>query len=123
LLSISAVGEGDLNGLGDGVGRDDFTSPGGIPLLIPPGENLDGTVPALALLVAGVDSGVGSCAKSGKPSVGDSGIFSRNGVEPPLVGGPHTLTGRPSCACISLALFKLDGLRVLLLYHYIPLRE
>jgi hypothetical protein len=55
------MGEGDLNGLGEGVGLDVFGSPSGaIPLLTPPGENLDGTVPARALLVAGVDSGVGS---------------------------------------------------------------
>ncbi len=67
------------------------------PLLTPPGEKRDGTVPALALLVCGRLSGVGRCEKSGKPSVGDSGIFSRRGVELPLVGGPQTLTGKPSC--------------------------
>lgn len=70
----------------------------------PPGENLDGTVPARARRVDGKVSGVGSCANSGKPSVGDSGIFSRSGVEFPLVGGPHTFKGRPSCAWISRAL-------------------
>jgi hypothetical protein len=47
-------------------------------------------------------------AKSGKPSVGDSGMFSRRGVEFPLVGGPPQgftgMPGTPSCAWISLAL-------------------
>jgi hypothetical protein len=74
------------------------------PLIGPPGENLDGTVPARARRVWGKLSGVGKAANSGKPSVGDSGMFSRRGVEFPLVGGPHTLIGRPSCACISRAL-------------------
>lgn len=45
--------------------------------------------------------------KSGKPSwLGDSGMFSRKGVEPPLVGGPHGFGVKPSCAWISLALRK-----------------
>jgi hypothetical protein len=74
------------------------------PFMGPPGENLDGTVPARARRVWGRLSGVGSEANSGNPSVGDSGMFSRRGVEFPLVGGPQTLIGRPSCACISLAL-------------------
>jgi len=51
--------------------------------------------------------------KSGNPSVGDSGIFSRRGVELPLVGGPHTFTGNPSCAWISRALFEEKSLLAL----------
>lgn len=100
-ISLIDDGEGVWKGLWDGVGREVFAREGNgpNPFVAPPGENRDGTVPALALLtVAGRLSGVGSCAKSGKPSVGDSGIFSRRGVEFPLVGGPQTLTGRPSCA-------------------------
>lgn len=67
--------------------------------------NRDGTVPARALrpeleielLVVGI--------KSGKLSwLGDSGIFSRSGVEWPLVGGPQMLGPIPSCAWISRAL-------------------
>ena len=94
-------GDGLLKGLGDGVGREVLATSdgrGASPLLTPPGEKRDGTVPARARLVCGRLSGVGRCEKSGKPSVGDSGIFSRRGVEFPLVGGPHTLTGRPSWA-------------------------
>lgn len=62
-----------------------------------PAGKREGTVPARARLVDGRLSGVGNCAKSGNPSVGDSGIFSRRGVEFPLVGGPPQglLTGRP----------------------------
>lgn len=99
-----------MKGLGDGVGLEDFATRAGKgampspPSPFPPGENLDGTVPALARRVCGKLSGVGRWEKSGKLSVGDSGIFSRKGVDPPLVGGPHTPTGRPSCACISRAL-------------------
>jgi hypothetical protein len=40
--------------------------------------------------------------------VGDSGMFSRRGVEPPLVGGPQTLGRRPSCAWISRALQEVS---------------
>jgi hypothetical protein len=103
------LGEGDLKGLGDGVGRDVLfammVGRGPSPLLAPPGEKRDGTVPARARLVGcGRLSGVGRCVKSGKPSVGDSGMFSRRGVELPLVGGPQTLTGTPSWAWISRAL-------------------
>lgn len=93
-------GEGDLNGHGDGVGLDVLATSVGRaprPFVTPPGEKRDGTVPARArLVVDGTLSGVGRCEKSGKPSVGDSGMFSRSGVELPLVGGPQTLTGRPS---------------------------
>lgn len=109
-------GDGLLNGLGAGEGLEDFAISEGSgpspprPLLNPPGENRDGTVPARARRVCGRLSGVGRCEKSGKPSVGDSGMFSRRGVDPPLVGGPHTLrlfTGRPSCACISRCLCEV----------------
>lgn len=108
----SRPGDGDLNGLGDGVGREDFGASAGKlrrPFPTPPGEKRDGTVPARARrVVDGSPSGGASGAKSGKPSVGDSGMFSRSGVEFPLVGGPpHGFTGKPgtpSCACISRAL-------------------
>lgn len=102
-------GEGVLNGLGEGDGREVFATRVGRapkPLLTPPGEKRDGTVPARARLVEGRLSDVGRWAKSGKPSVGDSGMFSRRGVELPLVGGPQTLTGRPSWAWISRALLE-----------------
>ena len=92
-------GEGVLKGLREGVGWEVLATSvgrGPSPLLTPPGEKRDGTVPARARRVEGRLSGVGRCEKSGKPSVGDSGIFSRRGVELPLVGGPHRLTGRPS---------------------------
>ena len=109
------LGDGLLKGLGEGDGLEVFAISDGSgpspasPLLKPPGEKRDGTVPARARRVCGRPSEVGRCEKSGKPSVGDSGMFSRRGVDPPLVGGPHTLrllTGRPSCACISRCLCK-----------------
>lgn len=91
---------GGLKGLVDGVGLDDV---GGKdccmfrPLIVPAGENLDGTVPALArragLFMPLSDGGT----RSGKPSCdGDSGMFSRSGVELPLVGGPQMLGESPS---------------------------
>ena len=61
------------------------------------GENLEGTVPARGLrdVVAGSDGG----RKSGKPSwLGDSGMVSRRGVEPPLAGGPKYWGIKPSDA-------------------------
>ena len=45
------LGDGDLYGLADGVGREVLEIMEGIalsPLMGPPGENLDGTVPARA---------------------------------------------------------------------------
>lgn len=60
----------------------------GCPVPTAPTGKREGTVPARARLVEGRLSGVGRGAKSGNPSVGDSGIFSRRGVEFPLVGGP-----------------------------------
>lgn len=110
----SRFGEGDLKGVCEGDGREVFDAKAGMlssPLPAPPGENLDGTVPARARRVPGRLSGVGSWAKSGNPSVGDSGIFSRRGVELPLVGGPpqgfNGMLETPSWAWISLALYEL----------------
>ena len=112
----SRPGEGDLKGVCVGLGRDVLEARAGMPskpLPAPPGENRDGTVPARARRVCGRLSGVGSWAKSGKPSVGDSGMFSRRGVEFPLVGGPpQRLMGRPgtpSWAWISRALEQEEG--------------
>ncbi|KAK3947157.1 hypothetical protein QBC32DRAFT_97895 [Pseudoneurospora amorphoporcata] len=66
------------------------------PLTPAPAGNLDGTVPARARRVWGKLSRVGNWVKSGKPLVGDSGMFSRRGVKLPLVGGPpHGFTGNP----------------------------
>lgn len=95
----SRPGEGVLlKGLWVGVGLEVLAAKDGMfksPLLAPPGENLEGKVPARARLGCGRLSEVGSCAKSGKPSVGDSGMFSRRGVELPLVGGPPQGLGNP----------------------------
>ena len=98
-----------LNGLVDGVGREVFgiDDGGGInpgaPLL---DENLEGRVPARTLRwgLCNVFSMGGT--RSGKPSwLGDSGIVSRRGVDPPLAGGPHMFgVDNPSCAWISRAL-------------------
>ena len=101
LLSMpSTPGDGVLlNGICDGVCLELLDAKVGMPrspLPTPPGENLDGRVPARARRVWGRLSGGGSCTKSGKPSVGDSGMFSRRGVEFPLVGGPpQGFMGRP----------------------------
>lgn len=93
---------GGLKGLVDGVGREVLESEEDwcplIPFIVPTGGNLEGTVPALALL-AGLFTPVSATGtRSGKPSwVGDSGIFSRRGVELPLaVGGPHMPGESPS---------------------------
>ena len=93
------IRDDDLNGLVDGVGREvlgkkDWAPPrpGGAA-----GENREGTVPARArragLCVVFSVGGI----KSGKPSwLGDSGMVSLSGVEPPLAGGPQTLGAKPS---------------------------
>ena len=103
LLAGSMMGmPGGLNGLVDGVGLDDLAAKDCCTfkaLTAPTGENLDGTVPALArragLFMPLSDGGT----RSGNPSCeGDSGMFSRRGVELPLVGGPHILGESPSCA-------------------------
>ena len=97
----SSPGDGVLlKGVCVGLGLDVLeASEGTLRRLLPapPGENRDGTVPARARrVVCGRLSGVGSWVKSGKPSVGDSGMFSRRGVELPLVGGPaQGFTGMP----------------------------
>ncbi len=93
------MNEDDLKGLVDGVGLEVFETndwlpprPGGAA-----GENLEGTVPARAL--RGVPCVVlsGGGMKSGNPSwLGDSGIVSLKGVEPPLAGGPQRFGVRPS---------------------------
>lgn len=95
----------DLNGLVEGVGRDvrgrreaPDSKPGGAA----EGEKREGRVPARArrveFCVAEAVSGM-TLLKSGKLSVfGDSGMVSRNGVEFPLVGGPHICGVKPSCA-------------------------
>jgi hypothetical protein len=105
VLGASRPGDGDLNGVCDGLGREALAAREGIPskaLPAPPGGNLDGTVPARARRVCGRLSGVGRLVKSGKASVGDSGMLSRSGVEFPLVGGPPQgfagSTETPSCA-------------------------
>lgn len=72
------------------------------------GEKREGRVPARArrpdVCAADADSGM-ALLKSGKLSpTGDSGMVSRNGVELPLVGGPHICGFSPSCAWISRAL-------------------
>lgn len=102
------AGELDLKGLPVGVGREVFGWRAGgvfVPLMTPTGGNLEGTVPARARR-AELDEAdsAGRGIRSGKPSVGDSGIFSRSGVELPLVGGPQRLGVTRSCAWISLAL-------------------
>jgi len=59
----SRPGDGDLNGVCVGLGRDVLEARAGTlssPLPTPPGENLDGTVPARARRVCGRLSGVGS---------------------------------------------------------------
>jgi hypothetical protein len=101
LVFSTRLGDGVLlYGLWEGIGREDWAGSVGMvgrPFPRLPAGNREGTVPARARLVEDRPSGVGSCAKSGNPSVGDSGIFSRKGVELPLVGGPpHGLfTGKP----------------------------
>lgn len=93
-------GEGGWKGLGAGLTRDDIGATAGILSKAPPtppGEKREGRVPARARRPDWRPSaGVMTGAKSGKPSVGDSGIFSRSGVELPLVGGPsHGFMGMP----------------------------
>ena len=87
-----------LNGLVDGVGLEVLGSKdGGLLPTASPGENLEGTVPARALREEfGVLPSAGGI-KSGNPSwLGDSGMVSVRGVEPPLAGGPHMPGTRPS---------------------------
>lgn len=105
-MSRSAGGGSAWKGLPVGVGRDVFECKtlGGLgPLAGPAAEKRDGSVPARtrrgAFAFSGVGVGSSSCGlKSGKPSVGDSGMFSRSGVECPLVGGPQGFAAMRSCA-------------------------
>ena len=62
-LGASRPGEGDLNGVCDGLGRDVLEAIAGMPSIgfpAPPGENLDGNVPARVRRPCGKLSGVGS---------------------------------------------------------------
>jgi hypothetical protein len=100
LFDNSVDSEVGLKGLVDGVGRDVLDRSDCCtmtPLIVPTGENLDGTVPARVRregLVMFISEGG---TRSGKPSCeGDSGMVSRNGVEFPLVGGPQILGDKPS---------------------------
>ncbi len=86
----------DLKGLVEGVGLElfDGNDPGlcvpGLATPAPTGENFDGTVPARTRRAGLCPELSGGGIKSGNPSwLGDSGMVSLNGVEPPLAGGPH----------------------------------
>lgn len=95
---------GGLKGLVDGVGREVLDSRDCCDRLLPfkeptPG-NRDGMVPA-RVLRAGLcrDWSVADGIKSGNSSwLGDSGMFSRRGVEWPLDGGPQMFGETPSWA-------------------------
>ena len=97
----------DLKGLVAGVGLELLVwESAGLdkPEAPPPAGNLEGTVPARARRVGLSKLFSAGGAKSGNPSwLGDSGMVSRSGVDPPLAGGPHTGV-RPSWAWISRAL-------------------
>lgn len=114
-VSVGVPGPG-LKGLVEGVGRELFgrseeadMSPGGAA----DGEKREGRVPARARRPEdGAAEAVSGTVllKSGKlrlSLLGDSGIVSRNGVELPLVGGPHICGFKPSCAWISRALWHV----------------
>ena len=108
--SFASVGvrADDLNGLAVGVGlKLLFWDCAGLASPeAPPAGNLEGTVPARALRVGLRRLLSAGGIKSGKPSwLGDSGIVSLKGVDPPLAGGPQTGVS-PSWACISRALIN-----------------
>lgn len=109
LLVDSIIGCG-RKGLVDGVGLEDCETKDCCilaPFSGPTGEKRDGTVPARVLRAGLCMVGSGSGMKFGKSSwLGDSGIFSRRGVEFPLVGGPQMLGDTPSWAWISRALTR-----------------
>ena len=89
------------NGLVVGVGRDVFEVNTLTPLIVPTGEILDGSVPALPLLAGLLIPVSVRGTRSGKPSCeGDSGISNR-GVEVPLVGGPQIFEVKVFCDCSS----------------------
>ena len=98
-------------GLAVGVGRAERDSDGCGPAAgaAPLGDgalaetNREGRVPArtrrgIVTVVAEAGGSKTAGFKSGKPSVGDSGMFSRSGVEFPLVGGPQGCALIRSCA-------------------------
>lgn len=100
---------GGRKGLVEGVGREDceMGCGGGFKSVrrLPTGEKREGTVPALARREELCKPVLGGGMRSGNPSwLGDSGMFSRSGVEWPLVGGPQILGEMPSSAWISRAL-------------------
>jgi hypothetical protein len=84
----------------EGVGRDvfDVSDETLMPLIVPTGDILDGSVPARPLLAGLLMPVSVTGTRSGNPSCdGDSGI-SYNGVDVPLVGGPQMLGDKPVCA-------------------------
>lgn len=100
---------GGRKGLVEGVGREDCEMGCGWGFKsvrrLPTGEKREGTVPARARREELCKPALGGGIRSGKPSwLGDSGIFSRSGVEWPLVGGPQIFGEIPSSAWISRAL-------------------
>ena len=106
--SLDSIGANTdaLKGLVTGVGLEllVWDSAGLLKPEPPPAGNLEGTVPARALRVGLKRLFSAGGVKSGKPSwLGDSGMVSLKGVDPPLAGGPQTGVS-PSCACISRAL-------------------
>jgi len=71
VASTAAEVVGGLNGLVDGVGREVFESKDCwtlMPFRVPTGENLDGTVPALALRAGLLRPPSVGGTRSGKPS-------------------------------------------------------
>lgn len=79
------------------------------------GLYLDGRVPALDLFgeLPVVDVAPSSVIRSGKLSVGDSGMFGGKGVELPLVGGPGHKDGAPSAICRSLVLKHMISAQII----------
>lgn len=95
------------NGLVDGVGLEVREVKDGKfwAVVDAVGDILDGKVPARPRLAGLLMPVSVKGTKSGKPScVGDSGI-SNNGVDVPLVGGPHIFPELPVGVCSSLVLF------------------
>ena len=117
-VSLDSIGANTdaLKGLVTGVGLEllVWDSAGLLKPEPPPAGNLEGTVPARALRVGLKRLFSAGGVKSGKPSwLGDSGIVSLKGVDPPLAGGPQTGVS-PSWACISRALDDIANQRNLL---------
>ena len=124
-VSLGSIGANTdaLKGLVTGVGLEllVWDNAGLLNPEPPPAGNLEGTVPARALRVGLKRLFSAGGVKSGKPSwLGDSGIVSLKGVDPPLAGGPQTGVS-PSCACISRALDVIPNQRGFLpTADYIP---